>query len=106
MKDELRQFALKVKKLRDKQKLYFRFRDKKLLEECRDLEQGIDAYMTEISPETMMKFGHIVSDMRAFQKIYFRTFSYEAKDKAMALERAVDEEVNKILNPNTQINLF
>lgn len=48
---------------------------------------------------THFQFVEKVSEMRNAQKQYFRTRSYEILSRAKQLEREVDAEIERLLNP-------
>jgi len=49
---------------------------------------------------TPENFFNLVRDMRLAQREYFRTRSLSVLTRAKALEKRVDEEINRIANPD------
>lgn len=47
----------------------------------------------------MNDFTNLVKQMRIAQKEYFKSRNFTVLEKSKKLERAVDAEINKILNP-------
>ena len=59
---------------------------------------------------TPENFFNLVRDMRLAQREYFRTRSLSVLTRAKALEKRVDDEIERIANPDkaavSELNLF
>ena len=59
---------------------------------------------------TPENFFNLVRDMRLAQREYFRTRSLSVLTRAKALEKRVDDEIDRIANPDktatSELNLF
>lgn len=52
------------------------------------------------------QFVELVCNMRTAQKAFFRTRSRVEQDRAMLLERQVDNALREISEPKNQLSLF